>query len=113
MDEFVKSKSMISSGILGTTTTIISGTMASQFGLPGSITAIVVSFLLGLLVFTDESIPRVQQFLFYIIVSLTIFTTAMGINAAGVAATQSSQQAQYIERGIEDDEEKTFFHNWF
>ena len=45
MDEFFKSKSMMSSGILGTTTTMISGTMASQFGLSGSITAIAVSFL--------------------------------------------------------------------
>jgi hypothetical protein len=113
MDEFIKSKSMLSSGILGTTTTMITGTMVSQFGLPGNVTAIVVSFLLGLLVFTDNSIPYIQRFVFYIIISMIIFTTAMGINAAGVAATKSTEQPQYELRGLSEDEGKNFFHDWF
>ena len=113
MDEFIRSKSMLTSGILGTTTTMITGAMTSQFNLPGNFTAIVVSFLLGLLVFTDNSIPHIQRFVFYIIISMIIFTTAMGINAAGVAATKSPEQRQYEQRGLSDDEGKKFFHDWF
>lgn len=113
MDEFIKSKPMLSSGILGTTTTIITGTLVTQFDLPGNVTAIVVSFILGLLVFTDSSIPYIQRFVFYIIISMIIFTTAMGINEAGVAATKSPEQRQYEQRGLSDDEGKDFFHDWF
>lgn len=113
MDDFIKSKAMLTSGILGTTTTMITGTMVSQFGLPGNVTAITVSFLLGLLVFNDISIPLVQRFVFYIIISMIIFTTAMGINAAGVAATKSDEQRQYEKRGLSESDDKAFFHNWF
>lgn len=113
MDEFIKSKSMLSSGVLGTTTTMIAGTMATQFDIPGDLTAIVVSFLLGLLVFTDQSIPYLQRGVFYIIISLIIFTTAMGINAAGIAATRSSEQPRVLQRGIDGEEGKNFFHDWF
>lgn len=113
MEEFVKSKSMLTSGILGTTTTMITGTMVSQFGVPGNVTAITVSFLLGLLVFNDVSIHLVQRFVFYIIISMIIFTTAMGINAAGVAASKSEDQKQYEKRGLTNSDDKAFFQNWF
>ena len=44
---------------------------------------------------------------------MIIFTTAMGINAAGVAATKSPEQRQYEQRGLNEDKAKTFFHDWF
>lgn len=108
MEEFIKSKPMLTSGILGTTTTMISGTMASQFGLPGGITALVISFLLGLLVFTDYSIPYIHRFVFYIIISMIIFTTAVGINTAGVAATQTENK-----KAMRGNNKNNFFHDWF
>jgi len=114
MDEFIKSKPMLASGILGATTTMITGAMASQFGLPGNITALVVSFILCTLVFTDQSLPYLQRGIFYFINSMIVFTTAVGINAAGVAATQTSQtRGVDTPKMIERSTDKPYFHAWF
>jgi hypothetical protein len=113
MEEYVKSKPMLASGILGATTTMVTGTLVTQFGLPGNWTALGVSFLLGLLVLTDQSIPRFQQIVLYFINSMIIFTTAMGINSAGVAATKSPEQHHYEQRWVPPSEENRFFRDWF
>ena len=117
MDEFIKSKSMLASGVLGATTTMITGAMATQFGLPGNITALVVSFSLCTLVFTDKSLPNLQRIIFYFINSMIVFTTAIGINTAGVAATQNVQTRKVVDLGgpevVQPAKDKAYFHPWF
>lgn len=44
---------------------------------------------------------------------MIIFTTAMGINAAGVAASKTEEQRMYEKRWISSEDDKKFFHNWF
>ncbi len=113
MEDMVDSKAMTAPGILGAITTIITGTLASQFGLPGQWTALAVSFLLGSLVLADKKLPSFQRIVFYFINSLIIFTMAMGINSAGVAATKSAQNQQHQQRSVQETGPTPFFHQWF
>ena len=93
----------------GATTTMITGTLASQFALPGNYTALIVSFILGLMVWNDTSINIFKRALFYVVNSVIIFTMAMGFNAAGVAASKTEQQ---ITRSV-PQEDSVFFNDWF
>jgi hypothetical protein len=114
VDEFFRSKSMLTPGVAGATATMITGTLVSQFGLPGNITGLLVSFLLGLVVWADKSVPLFQRIVFYIINSLIIFTVAIGMNETGVAMTKSKAQAQYEQRWVPpESREHAFFQSWF
>ncbi len=113
MEDLVKSKAIVSTGVLGAMVTVVTGTLVTQFQLPGSWTALTISFLLGILVWADRTVPRYQQVVLYLVSSLVIFTTAMGINAAGVAATKSQEQRQYEQRWVPESEQMPFFQNWF
>lgn len=113
MEDLVNSRAMVTTGVLGATTTMITGTLASQFAAPGNWTALIVSFVIGLLVWADKTVPRYQRIVLYLVSSLVIFTTAMGINAAGVAATTSVEQRQYQARWVAESEARPFFQQWF
>ncbi|MFZ0254540.1 MAG: hypothetical protein WAN46_02580 [Gammaproteobacteria bacterium] len=114
VDEFFRSKSMLTPGVAGATAMMITGTLVSQFELPGHITGLLVSFLLGLVVWADKSVPMIQRIVFYIINSLIIFTVAIGMNETGVAMTKSDAQAQYEQRWIpSESQERSFFQSWF
>jgi hypothetical protein len=115
MDDFLKSKAMITPGVAGATTTMIAGTLYSQFGLPAKWVGLVLSLLFGLAVWADKHVPLYQRIFFYVINSLTIFAVAIGINQAGMAVEVSTLQAKnpnVIERKVQP-ESKSFFHNWF
>jgi hypothetical protein len=43
LDEFLKSKAMLAPGVAGAMTTMITGTLVSQFGLPGNWTGLVIT----------------------------------------------------------------------
>ena len=106
MEEYLNSKAMIAPGVAGATTTTIAGTMASVFGWPGSYTALIVSFLLGVIVFSDKNVPFLQRLVLYLVNSMIIFTVAVGLNTAGAAAMKTDAPD---ERGVET----SFFHPWF
>ena len=112
MDEYLNSKAMLAPGVAGATTTTITGTMASVFGWPGSYTALIVSFLLGTMVFSDRGIPLLQRMVLYLVNSMIIFTVAVGLNTAGVAAMQTDEARK---RSVElmAETEKAFFQPWF
>ena len=115
MDDFLKSKAMITPGVAGATTTMITGTLYSQFGLPAKWVGLVFSLLFGLAVWADKEVPFYQRIFFYIINSLTIFAVAIGINQAGMAievSTLQSKNPNVIERKVEP-ESSSFFHDWF
>ena len=112
MEEYLNSKAMLAPGVAGATTTTITGTMASVFGFPGSYTALIVSFVLGMLVFSDKSVPLLQRMVLYLVNSMIIFTVAVGLNTAGAAAMKSDEARQRsVEAAVET--EKTFFQPWF
>ena len=84
---------MLTPGVAGTTTTMITGTLVSQFGLPGNWTGLVISLLFGLSVWADKSVPVYQRIIFYIINSMTIFAVAIGINTAGMVINQPTERS--------------------
>ncbi len=104
---------MLAPGVAGVTTTLITGTLVTQFSfLPGNWTALTVSFLIGLLVLGDKSVAGAQRLLLYFINSLIIFSVAAGINTAGVAATRSLEPPTRAVQPVEGGS-RPFFHEWF
>ncbi|MCB1948805.1 hypothetical protein [Nitrosomonas sp.] len=123
MDNFISSKSMITPGIAGSATTMITGTLVTTFGFPGAVTALAISFVFGLMALADKSITIYYKFIFYIINSVTIFSVAVGLNQAGMAIIERDKQATVQERALGPAEEKNhegmptdagpFFQEWF
>ena len=115
MDDFLKSKAMMTPGVAGALTTMITGTLVSQFGLPGNWTGLVISLLLGLAVWADKSVAIYHRIIYYVINSLTIYAVAIGVNTAGMAISYSSERVPdppAIERSVPADQNK-FFQEWF
>lgn len=115
MDDFLKSKAMMTPGLAGAATTMITGTLVSQFGLPGNWTGLVVSLLMGLVVWIDKSVPVYQRLLFYLIHSMTIFAVAIGVNTAGMEIQHSNRPVSdpaAVERTVPLESE-AFFQKWF
>lgn len=105
---------MMTPGVAGTATTMITGTLVSQFGLPGALTALGISFFFGLVVWADRNVLFIHRLMFYVINSVTIFSVSVGINQAGIAATKSEAPPQHIERTVPSEpKEKSFFLSWF
>jgi hypothetical protein len=115
MDEFLKSKAMMTPGVAGAVTTMITGTLVSQFGLPGNWTGLVVSLLLGLVVWVDQSVAVHHRIIYYLINSMTIYAVAIGVNTAGMAISYGSEPVSdppAIERNVPPEAER-FFQEWF
>jgi len=114
MDDFVNSKSMLTPAMAALGVTMMSGVLAGQFGLPGKWTGLAFSFILGTVVFADKETPFIQRILFYMINSLTIYTMAIGINEAGVAAMSAHQAIPEECRAVaEEGVSGGFFSPWF
>jgi hypothetical protein len=86
--ELFNAKASLSPGAAGATTTVLTGTLSSAFELPGGITALCISFLLGLcwVVLDESDIRLAQKSILFILNSLTIFSVAYGLNSAGAEA---------------------------
>lgn len=114
MEDFIRAKAMMTPGVAGASTTMMTGTLVQVFGIPGDITALALSFLLGLLVWADTGVPVVQRVVFYLINSITIFSVAVGLNQAGIVITHKEQPAQVERRAVEPVEtDEHFFQSWF
>lgn len=116
MEEFFHSKAMMTPGAAGATVTMITGTLASQFGLQGNWTGLVISLLFGLSVWADKSVPVYQRIIFYLINSMTIFAVAIGINTAGMVVNKSAERKvdpHVIEEQYSPAEQQEFFQDWF
>jgi hypothetical protein len=94
LDEFLNPKSMLTPGLAGALTMLITNTLATQFGLWPNYTGLLISFLFGSLVFLSQStVSWLGRFLYYLLNSLVIFSVAMGANQAGItAATRMPHQ---------------------
>jgi hypothetical protein len=114
MDEYLNSKSMLAPGIAGATTTMITGTLVSQFGFPGNYTALAVSFMLGMVVFSDKTVPVLQRAVFYLVNSMIIFNVAVGLNTAGAAVMNTNKvQERTVETVPAPEIGMPFFSPWF
>src|SRR5919204_1481884 len=75
---------MLTPGIAGGVTMLIANALWVAFGLPPRWTALVLSFVLGLLVFVGRSggVPGWQRAVYYLLNSLIIFSVSIGTNYA-------------------------------
>jgi hypothetical protein len=97
MNDFLKAKSMATPGVAGALVTVLTTTLAANFGAPAKWTALVLSFLCGLLVFTDKSVGPAIRVGFYVLNSLIIFSTAFGTNGLAVAEGQHVESERAAE----------------
>ncbi len=117
MDEFLNAKASLTPAVAGAMTTTFTGTLASQFGLPGNWTGLIFSFALGLFVFQHTKAGLSTKLLLYVVNSLTIFAVAMGLNSAGVAASRNAVSREFHERQVRSleqaPESRPFFQDWW
>lgn len=120
MDDFLTASPSLTPLTAGATTTTITGTLVSQFNLPGSWVAIVTCIILSSLVKMKPGLSYYQRAIFYLINAITIFTVAMGLNAAGIAATKSYHDTKpaVVARSVLPEEtvlagDRPFFDEWF
>jgi hypothetical protein len=109
VDEFLQPKAMITPGIAGGVTMLIANALWVAFSLPPRWTSLVLSFVLGLLVFlTKGGVPVWQRALYYLLNSLIIFSVSIGTNYVGVGLTHPpAPQGNAIEPAT-----RMFFGDW-
>src|SRR5262245_60528141 len=90
MESFIDAKSMLTPGVAGTIVMLATNALANTFSLPGKWVALVLSFVCGLLVFGDKKLTVGPRIAFYVLNSLIVFTTAVGANGIGAAASSET-----------------------
>jgi len=89
VEEFLQPKAMLTPGIAGGVTMLIANALWVAFALPPRWTSLVLSFVLGLLVFVARggAVPLWQRAVYYLLNSLIIFSVSIGTNYVGVGVT--------------------------
>lgn len=105
VNEFFNARSMLTPGIAGATTMMITSSLVAAFHLPGSYVALAISAILGLITMSDESIQIPERVIYYVLNTLVIFSMAFGLNAAGVEAFYSAERMVSADGG-------GFFQPW-
>src|SRR5437764_14463851 len=84
---------MLTPGIAGGVTMLIANALWVAFSLPPRWTSLVLSFVVGLLVFVAKGgVPAWQRALYYVLNSLIIFSVSIGTNYSVVGLTLSPVQ---------------------
>ncbi len=112
VEEFLQPKSMLTPGVAGGVTMLIANTLWVVFSLPPRWTSLVLSFVLGLLVFVTTGAPVWQRVVYYVLNSLIIFSVSIGTNYAGVAVTGPPTQDTTAVGHPAPAGSRTFFGNW-
>ena len=110
VEEFLQPKAMLTPGIAGGVTMLIANALWVAFSLPPRWTSLVLSFLLGLLVFVamTSSVPLWQRAVYYLVNSLIIFAVSIGTNYVGVGLTHPpAQQSNAVQPRA-----RMFFGDW-
>jgi hypothetical protein len=114
MSDFINPKAMLTPGLAGATTSVVTSALVGQFGLPGSWVALAISFAIGSLVFIDKTLDIPRQVVYFVLNSLIIFSVAVGVNETGRIATRDPQLAACAERWAPPEGEPApFFQSWF
>lgn len=85
---------MLTPGIAGSITMMITNSLWVNFGLTPKYTALVLCLLLGMVVLAELRAPLWQKSIYYIINVLIIFSVSAGSNAVGTSTNQITQAAQ-------------------
>src|SRR5437660_8148790 len=110
LEEFLRPKALLTPGIAGGVTMLIANALWVVFSLPPRWTSLVLSFLLGLLVFVamTSSVPLWQRAVYYLVNSLIIFAVSIGTNYVGVGLTHPpAQQSNAVQPRA-----RRFFGDW-
>ena len=89
LKEFLNPHSMLTPGLCGGITLLITNTLAAQFGAPPNYTGLGISCLFGLIVFAATSTVLWLRLVFWVLNSLIIFSIALGTNQIGVRASKN------------------------
>lgn len=98
MDEFLKPQSMLTPGIAGALAMFLTNALTSGFGVQSqpypALICLIISFVIGLVVFGSTIKPFWRKFVYYGLNSLIIFAVAMGTNTTGLAVMQDETKQQ-------------------
>lgn len=89
-DDFLNPKSMLTPGLAGSMTMVITNALVTQFGASPAYTALIISALFGIVVFAATAAALWLRGVLYVLNSLLIFSVALGANQLGVNAAASS-----------------------
>jgi hypothetical protein len=113
VDEFLQPKAMLTPGIAGGVTMLIANALWVAFSLPPRWTSLVVSFLVGLLVFVATTrVPVWQRALYYVLNSLIIFSVSIGANYVGVGVTHPPAPETRAAEPTAPTGARQFFGDW-
>src|SRR5207245_11316855 len=103
---------MLTPGIAGGVTMLIANALWVAFSLPPRWTSLVLSFLLGLLVFVATKVPLWQRAVYYLLNSLIIFAVSIGTNYVGVGLTHPPTQQTNVVEPTGPAGARLFFGDW-
>lgn len=86
LGDFLNPASMLTPGFAGAVAMMISNTLVHAFGLPPAWSALVLSFLLGSIVWV-ASVSLLRGAVYYVLNSLIIFSVAFGTNTLGLGTS--------------------------
>jgi hypothetical protein len=90
LDQFLTPEAMLTPGVAGSLTMMITNALAASFGTPRAGTGLFLSFVFGLLVLVSTK-DMLSKAVFYVLNSLVIFCVAIGANSVGVAHSQDAK----------------------
>jgi hypothetical protein len=82
LNEFLNPRSMLTPGLAGGLTMVISGTLWVHFGLPQKWTALAISLAISLLVVRGKNIPLWERIIYYGLNTMFIFSMGLGAHTA-------------------------------
>jgi len=113
VDEFLQPKAMLTPGIAGGVTMLIANALWVAFSLPPRWISLLLSFVLGLLVFvTTTRVPLWQRAVYYLLNSLIIFAVSIGTNYVGVGVTHPPAQQNKVGAPAGPSGARVFFGDW-
>ena len=112
VEEFLQPKAMLTPGIAGGVTMLIANALWVAFSLPPRWTSLVLSFLLGLLVFVATKVPLWQRAVYYLLNSLIIFAVSIGTNYVGVGLTHPPTRQTNVVEPTGPAGARLFFGDW-
>ena len=90
IQDFLNPNSMLTPGMAGGMTMLITNALCQHFPLPNDLTGLGLSFLFGLLVFVATG-PMWQRSVYYLLNSLVIFCVAAGASGFGASVTDTNE----------------------
>lgn len=108
---FLDSRSMLTPGIAGATVMLIANALGDQFNAPRSVTALVLSFVLGTVSFVDTRAKLPERLVLFVLNSLIVFSIAVGTQEAGRHVATAANPSAMTGTGLAH--QGGFWADWF